>query len=361
MAVTPETVRPASAREVANTLAAASRAGRTVHVVGGGTHRPVPRRAPEAPIRLETGAMDRLVDYLPADLTVTVEAGMPASDLALTLAAEGQCWPQADILPGATVGGILAAAASGRRRLREGPVRDSLLEVVVATGDGRLVTGGGRTVKNVSGFDIPRLMVGSLGTLGVIVQVTLKLWPQPTAAGWFHAGGAAAERVGLARAVLRAPARPAAVLMSPGSLDVELTGADGDVVAPDGWVARPAPPPPFTAPGHLTVGVPPARLGLLAQALEEEGFGYEAQMGVGCCAVAVADRPAAVAVRGLAEDLGGHAVLARDALGIDIDPWGAPPAGLTQMRRLRDAFDPAGILNPGHFVGDAALAVGAPR
>ena len=69
-------------------------------------------------------------------------------------------------------------------RLRQGPVRDSLMEVVVATGDGRVVTGGGRTVKLVTGFDLPRLMVGSLGTLGVIVQATLKLWPEPMAAQW---------------------------------------------------------------------------------------------------------------------------------------------------------------------------------
>jgi len=361
VAVTPVTVRPTSAQEVTRTLSAASRSGRTVRIVGGGTHEPVPRRAPEASIRLETIGMARLLDYLPADLTVTVEAGVPASDLARTLAAEGQCWPQADTRPGATVGGILAAAASGRRRLREGPVRDSLLEVVVVTGDGRLVTGGGRTVKNVSGFDIPRLMVGALGTLGVIVQATLKLWPQPPAAGWFHAGGTPAERVALARAVLRAPARPSAVLMSPGALDVELTGTAGDVRAPDGMTARRTPPAAFDVPAHLMVGVPPARLGLLAQALEAEGFGYEAQMGVGGCAVAVADRPAATAVRGLAEDLGGHAVLARDTLGIDIDPWGDPPAGLAQMRRLRAAFDPAGILNPGHFVGDAPVTVEAAR
>lgn len=357
--MTPSAVQPVSAQEVARTLSQASRAGRAVRIVGGDTHRPVPRRAPEAPIHLDTTGLAGLVDYLPADLTVTVEAGMSAADLARILAAEGQCWPQADVRPGATVGGILAAAASGRRRLREGPVRDSLLEVVVATGDGRLVTGGGRTVKNVSGFDIPRLMVGSLGTLGVIVQVTLKLWPQPAAAGWFHFAGPAAERVELARAMLRAPARPAAVLMSPGALDVELVGPAGDVVAPDGMVARPAAPPALAAPAHMRVGVPPVRLGLFARALEEEGFTYEAQMGVGGCAVAVADRPAAEAVRALAEDLGGHAVLAGDALGLGIDPWGAPPAGLTQMRRLRDAFDPAGILNPGNFVGDVALTAGA--
>ena len=141
------------------------------------------------------------------------------------------------------MGGVLAAAASGRERLRMGAVRDSLLEVVLATGDGRLVTGGGRTVKGVAGYDIPRLAVGSLGTLGVIVQVTLKLWPVPAAAGWFGAEGPLPERLAAVARALAGPARPASVLLAPGAVAVELIGPEEDVRAPDGHGAagRPAP------------------------------------------------------------------------------------------------------------------------
>ena len=142
----------------------------------------------------------QVIEHTPAELTVTLEAGLHATELADRLSAAGQWWPQADIRPGSTVGGILAAAASGRGRLRHGPVRDSLLEVVLVTGDGRIVKAGGRTVKGVAGYDIPRLAVGSQGTLGVITQVTLKLWPTPPARGWFAMEGSLDERLAARRA-----------------------------------------------------------------------------------------------------------------------------------------------------------------
>lgn len=341
--------RPGTREELAGLLAGASAAGEGLLVTGGGTHMPPlpPGRADPRRARLDTRALARLIDHTPADLTVTVEAGMSAEELDGLLARHGQCWPQADIRPGATVGGVLAAGAGGRARLREGPVRDSLLEVVVATGDGRLVTGGGRTVKNVSGFDIPRMMVGSFGTLGVIVQATLKLWPRPAARGWFHLDADPAALLDRARDLVAHPSRPAAVLLSPAGLHLELAGAAADVRAPDDAVPAPDGPPPPEGPLLLAVGVPPARLGRLIDALRAEGWPYVAQMGVGLCHVAADGPRRAGAVRAAAESLGGHAVLLRDDLGSGLDPWGAPPAGLLQMRRLRRSFDPAGVLNPG--------------
>jgi glycolate oxidase FAD binding subunit len=351
--VTGAELRPGTREELADALAAAGArgAGGGIEIVGGGTHTPPAPRRDTGSVRLRTEGLARVVDHTPADLTVTVEGGMPADDLAALLAGAGQCWPQADTVPGSTVGGILAAAASGHRRLREGPVRDSLLEVVVATGDGRLVTGGGRTVKNVSGFDIPRLMVGAHGTLGVIVQATLKLWPLPERAAWFRREGTPGELTEAARALVASPARPGAVMLGPDGIDVELVGPAADVVAPEGFAERPAPPDPFTAPAVMTVGVPPARLALLAAALHGGGLRFRAAMGVGACRVEVTGDAVARAVRENARMLGGHAVLSRDTLGLAIDPWGAPPPGMTQMARLRRAFDPAGILNRGRLPG----------
>jgi hypothetical protein len=95
------------------------------------------------------------------------------------LAAAGQHCPLDPRDPAATVGGTLAAGLSGPRRLRYRPLRDRVLEVHLVTGDGRRVKGGGRVVKNVSGYDVCRLAVGSLGTLGVIAQVTLRCEPRP--------------------------------------------------------------------------------------------------------------------------------------------------------------------------------------
>ncbi len=133
---------PRSPDAVAAALARASRDGLTVDPRGGGTksRRGLPGSAGTV---LSTAGLTRVVDHAPGDMTLTVEAGLPVAEVAALTARDGQWWPQAEERPGATVGGVLAAAASARGRLRHGPVRDSLLEVVLATGDGRLVKGGG--------------------------------------------------------------------------------------------------------------------------------------------------------------------------------------------------------------------------
>lgn len=340
------TLAPSSPAEAAEALAEATAARARVAVVGGGTRSRRGRPGPAPDRELRTTGMDRVVAHEPADLTLTVEAGMAAAEAARIAASAGQSWPQAEIRPGSTVGGVLATAASGRERLRAGAVRDSLLEVVVATGDGRLVTAGGRTVKGVSGYDIPRLAVGSLGTLGVIVQATLKLWPVPSARGWFAAEGTLDDRLAAAGRVLTGGVRPASVLLAPGRVAVELAGPPEDVQAPEGFSPLADPPPELRGTGLLEVGVSPARLGALARRLEEGALDYEARMGVGTCHVAVDSAADVERARGWALELGGHAVVVDGPEALRADPWGPPPPGVHLMRRLRDSFDPAGILNP---------------
>lgn len=125
-----------------------------------------------------------VVRYEPADLTVTVAAGTPFEHLAAVLREHGQECPLDPRDARATVGGLLSAGLSGHRRLRLGPLRNWVLEVRFVTAEGRLVKGGGPTVKNVSGYDLPRLLVGSLGTIGVLTQVTLRAEPLPAASQW---------------------------------------------------------------------------------------------------------------------------------------------------------------------------------
>jgi glycolate oxidase FAD binding subunit len=342
---------PVSVEGVAATLAEASAARRLLSIAGGGTRSRRGAPGPDAEI-LSLAGLDAVLEHSPADLTVTVQAGVPVERLAEVLADAGQMWPQADVRPGSTVGGVLATAATGRSRLRYGAVRDSLLEVVLATGDGRVVKGGARTVKAVSGYDMPRLAVGSMGTLGVIVQATLKLWPIPEARAWFTAEAGLEERLARAARVLAETHRPAAVLLSPGRLSVELTGTAADVVAPEG-LSSGGPPPEPVARGIVEAGVPPRRVADLVSALEREGREYLAEMGVGRVTVAVTSADEVRAVRGLAAAGDGHAWVADGPQDLRADAdlaWGPAPPGIAIMRRLKSVFDPSGILNPGRYV-----------
>ena len=137
---------------------------------------------------VEVRAPSGVEHYDPADLTIRVNAGTTVAELDAVLEPFGQECPLDPASPAATVGGVIATGLSGLRRLRYGPVRDRVLEVRFVTADGACVKGGGPTVKNVSGYDLPRLLIGSLGTIGVLTQVVLRCQPRPRAGRWvrFH-------------------------------------------------------------------------------------------------------------------------------------------------------------------------------
>jgi glycolate oxidase FAD binding subunit len=125
-----------------------------------------------------------IVEFEPAEMTVRCGAGTTVAELDAALAEHGQCVALAGG-DGATVGGVLAVGQSGIRRLGQGPMRDVLLEARYVSADGRLIKGGGPTVKNVSGFDLCRLLVGSVGTLGLLGEVVLRCRPRPATSRWF--------------------------------------------------------------------------------------------------------------------------------------------------------------------------------
>jgi len=337
-------LRPATIDEVRRAMADAAGAGAAVTIRGGGT-RCGDGATGDARV-LHTTALTGVVEHTPAELTVTVLAGTDCAALSNRLAEAGQWWPQADIRPGSTVGGVIADAASGRRRLRYGPLRDSLLEVVLVTGDGRLVKGGGRTVKSVAGYDIPRLAAGSAGRLGVVVQATLKLTPIPPAMATFTARGSVGERRAAARAALRDLWRPASLVLSPGRLTVELAGTPVDVVAPEGFEPDDTPAHPLHGTALVAVGVPPSRVGDFADHVESRGLAYEAEVGTGVCRVAVEDAEQLAAVDDWARSAGGHATVQAGPASLTLErrPHGT---AITEIeRRLRAAFDPNAILRP---------------
>jgi glycolate oxidase FAD binding subunit len=260
-----------------------------------------------------------VVAFEPAEMTVRVGAGTPVAELCDELRESGQTVALPDA-PGATVGGVLSVGHSDVRRLGRGPVRDVLLEARYVSADGALVKAGGPTVKNVSGFDLCRLLVGSLGTLGLLGEVVLRTRPAPRATRW-----------------LRGPADPFAlrqqlhgassILWDGSECWVLLEGHVGDVDAEralllaDGMVDAAGPPelPPHrwsVDPGLLSTrgrdGTP--------DALGSSGA-FVAEVGVG---VVHATRPA--------------------------PPRAATPAVARLSTRLKAEFDPAGRLNPGRAV-----------
>jgi glycolate oxidase FAD binding subunit len=246
-------------------------------------------------------------------MTVRVRAGTTVADLDAALAEAGQCVALPDA-PGATVGGVLAVGHSGIRRLGWGPVRDAVLEVRYVSAEGELVKGGGPTVKNVSGFDLPRLLVGSLGTLGILAEVVLRTRPIPATEGWF-----AAPDGGDPFALRRALHRPASVLWDGTRTWVLLDGHPDDIAAETAHlelraVDRAEVP---ALPAHRW-SVEPGRL----RALADDGHGpFVAQVGVGVVHRTVAQPPRT-----------------------------ADPGAVAVARRIKALFDPTDRLAPGRSV-----------
>lgn len=178
-----EILRPGSAEALAAELARARAAGRRVLPAGCGSRLTAAGLAREADVVLTTEALGRILQYEPADLTVTVEAGCTLAALDAVLAERGQVLP---LQPGrlrGTVGGLVATAPEGATALAYGGVRDRLTGLRAALADGTIVKGGGRVVKNVAGYGLHRLMAGSRGTLGVIVEASFRVQPRAEAQG----------------------------------------------------------------------------------------------------------------------------------------------------------------------------------
>ncbi len=284
-----------------------------------------------------------VVTYDPADLTVTVGAGTTCAELTAVLAAQGQECALDPRDPDATVGGVLATGLSGPRRLRLGPLRDRVLEVRFVTADGRLIKGGGPTVKNVSGYDLPRLLVGSLGTIGVIVQVTLRCQPQPLMSAWFVTD---ADPF----AVRRSLYRPSCVAWNGISTHVLLEGVAADVddqrARIDG--ARDASAAEWPEGEHRgRVSVRPSVLAALAPSLDAAGVRWLAEVGVGTVHVAADDEAMLARARRAATDAGGW--LLREAGAPGLDGFGVVPPNARLAARVRAAFDPDGKCAPGRL------------
>jgi glycolate oxidase FAD binding subunit len=337
-------IHPHSKRDVVDALRTASAAGTRVLTVGGRQH--IDKGNPsEVDAELWTTLLDDRVAYDPAEMLCVVEAGMRIHDLRTILAEGGQEWP-VDAPDDATVGGVIATGGPTVRQLRVGTMRDTVVEMEVVTGDGRLIKSGARTVKSVTGYDVHRLLTGSLGTLGVIVQVALKVRPLPKASRTLvtEEGG-----VELGRRVLDAVPLPAAVLAEPERLLVRLEGWPEEIdeqtaaarsIATLDEIGDPFPDACFPkATTMAEAAVVPSRLPQLLVGIER----YRAMIGVGIAWVPFEDDEALTGFRARAAELGGIAPVIRGPGGLGDGGVPAPDV----QRRIRTVMDPAGILAPG--------------
>jgi glycolate oxidase FAD binding subunit len=379
-------LRPATAAECASALAEASGARRSLRVRGAGTKSYLGELLP-TDLVLETTGMSGIVDHVPADLTVTVAAGARLAELQAALAAHGQHLPlDPPHAETATIGGIVAADSNGFGRVRYGGVRDLLIGTVVALADGTVAHGGGRVVKNVAGYDINKLFIGSLGTLGVICEATLKILPLPVARAAAVARCAQpAAAFAIADALLRTPLRPAALVvegtrqgwravvaahgiasqveraMTETARAAEEAGASTERVDEDAMLGPLRELPATAIDGALIRAALPlaaqrsfaesaARLDTFERCVADAGSGLVRihLRGDDDAVIHAADTLLAAAAI-----VGGSARVERRDEGVRarLGAWAAArPGGDFLMRRIKEAFDPAGVLEPGRSI-----------
>jgi glycolate oxidase FAD binding subunit len=399
------TAAPENAADAAALLASCARAGEAVVFAGGSTLQSIGNAPSRCDVTLSTAKLRGIADYDPRDTTAGIAAGTTLAEVAKALGEHGQWIPFDAPLPArATVGGTLAAGWAGPRRATYGRARDLVIGSTVALTDGSLVRAGGMVVKNVTGYDMSKLYVGSLGTLGLIVRANFKALPRPAAHRLAIApipedvreraiaaiGGLAIEPAaalllqGFARVARHPSAALRLVLLFEGSEAVveratrdarSALGKAGvaETQLTDGTAAERA----FgaivdayvDAPGTRTLtyrapGLPStawARTRLAAALAHEHGLTAEtiADVRTGDAILRFSARStAAFAATLTAFDARVRATLARTtvlagtpALRAAVDAWGAEPSTIATMRAIKAHFDPANILAPGRYVG----------
>lgn len=340
---------------------------------------------------IRASAMTDVLAYDAADATVAVQAGLPLADLQRTLAEHDQ-WLAIDpphVSEGATVGGVLVSDDTGPHRVAYGTMRDLVIGATYVLADGSVGRTGGYVIKNVAGYDMAKLLCGSLGTLAFVAEIVLRVHPRPPASSTMRVPADAADAAAAGAALGAAPVEPVAFEWADDTLWIRFTGhpdavsaqidraasllgdlrADADAVdggdESDAWerlrsqmagaggetVVRAA---------CLPVGLPTASRACAAAA---DAAGVDARLqatvplGVLTARVSGGDAHGHVAFvdawRAALSDGGGHAVVRRTAEGVAgaVDVWGPPPSAIGLMRQVKQRLDPDGRCAPGTFVG----------
>jgi glycolate oxidase FAD binding subunit len=311
---------------------------------------------------LEVGAYRGIVAYEPSELYITVRGGTPLAEIEATLAEHGQMLAfEPPHFGGATAGGCLAAGLAGPRRQQAGAVRNFVLGVKLIDGTGQLLDFGGQVMKNVAGYDVSRLLAGSLGTLGLIAEVTFKVLPRPVVEATVLFAMDENEAIARLNEWGGRPLPISASFWAAGQLSLRLSGARAAVeeacrtlggellpAAESLWSAvREQRHPAFAEAPLWRLALPSTAppLAIGSPAAIEWGGGQ--RWYVGDFSVA--------ALRQAAQQAGGHAVLFRAPESLRCLEGAfapLPPALLALHRRLKKRFDPKGILNPGRLYAE---------
>ncbi len=348
-------VEPADEREVAAILRDANETGQAVIPTGGGTKLDWGNPPRRANMMLSTRHLNRVIEHAWADLTVTVEAGCTVAELQSTLAQHGQrlaidpLWPER-----ATIGGILSTNDAGALRLGYGSLRDLIIGITLVLADGTIAKSGGKVVKNVAGYDLPKLATGGFGTLGVITRAVFRLHPLPRNTRTLTIAVDSADAIQrVVLAILNAQLAPAAVQARNGNVDILLEGTRDGIAAQqsaieefgevregsaDVWKAREELWGEGTIVKFTTL---PSRIAAASAffssfVIQATGIGY-----------ARFDGDLEKLRAAMEQDGGSLVILGQTKL----DAWGSLGDSLPLMRALKSQFDPKGTLNPGRFVG----------
>jgi len=382
-------IEPGTEGELAEVLRLSNEAGLGVIPRGGGTKLGWGNPPARADLILSTARLNEIIEHAWADLTITVEAGCTIRRLQETLAQHGQrlaldpLWPEK-----ATVGGVLSTNDSGALRLRFGALRDLIIGATIALPDGTLASSGGKVVKNVAGYDLPKLVTGALGTLGVITRAVFRLHPLPLNSLSFRVSTANAEETQRFVLAVQDSKLAHTSLQShfsdenPPASDILFEGTEAGIAAQETQLRN------LAAPGSVSeasastwtareklwafsdpastaiakISSLPANLAraieLVARAASAHQLRWRAQMyatGIGW--LRLEGKPEALrgALQMLRDDLQGKdgslVVLHRPDKMPVFDAWGIAGDALPLMKAVKNQLDPKNTLNLGRFVG----------
>ena len=383
---------PSTAEQLAATVKICSDAQATIAAWGGGTAMNLGNPPRSLDVVVKTSQLNQVIEHDPANLTVSLQSGIALNALQAALAPQRQFIPIDPPLPErSTVGGIVAANLNGPRRSSYGNVRDLVIGMKVVLASGEIIKAGGKVVKNVAGYDMCKLFTGSLGTLGIVAEVTLRVAPIPAHSATVIGTGTWAQAAQCANQLPRTKLLPSALFLRNGSINrswqlaVSFDGFGETVARQVNELSALAQPLGLTQEiiagekqrqlwqeiAGLSVSqdrliyrvtVPRAALTQTVSTIvdwtnAEPALEIASDVAMGTVWLGMPVNPGSVELFprliALAEQQRGHAMIfnAPTALKQATDVWGPAPPAHALMRKIKQEFDPLGLLNPGRFVG----------